>query len=201
MTANPGTLLSEIRNCTVCANHLPLPPRPIVQIDPAAKILLAGQAPGRKTHEQGRPFDDASGDRLRQWLAVDKTTFYDPQQFAIVPMGFCFPGSGPSGDLPPRPECAETWHARIWQTLNTVQLTLVIGQYAMQHHLSTHEKGRSATRLSVTQHVQQWQCYLPDYLPLPHPSPRNNRWLRNNPWFEQTLLPDLRRRVAAILER
>lgn len=191
MTQTHRELVEAIRSCTLCAANLPLPPKPILQLHPDAKILIAGQAPGRKTHEKGIPFDDASGDRLRQWLGVDRATFYDARKFAIVPMGFCFPGTGKSGDLPPRPECAATWHTQIWETLPKLQLSLVIGQYALDYHFDD--------RMPVTERVRQWKTLATDKMPLPHPSPRNNRWLRNNPWFEQELLPDLRRQIASLL--
>jgi uracil-DNA glycosylase len=152
-----------------------------------------GQAPGRKVHETGIPFNDPSGDRLRDWLGVDRETFYDDQQVAIVPMGFCYPGTGKSGDFPPRPECADAWRERVLSELNAVELTVVIGRYALDYHLP---KTRGQT---VTQIVKQWQEYWPNIIPLPHPSPRNNRWLKNNPWFETEVLPALKEQVSVIL--
>ena len=187
-----STLLADIRNCTLCADDLPLGPRPIVQLDRHAKILVVGQAPGRKVHESGIPFDDASGDRLRDWMGIERESFYDPSQLAILPMGFCFPGTGPSGDLPPRPECATTWRRKVLDHLGDVQLTLVIGQYAQRYHLPG--AGRS-----VTDTVKSWKAHWPLVVPLPHPSPRNNIWLKRNPWFDEELVPDLRRSVARIL--
>lgn len=187
-----ASLLAEVRACTLCAEHLPLGPRPVLQAHASARLLIAGQAPGRKVHETGIPFDDASGDRLRSWLGISREVFYDARQIAILPMGFCFPGTGKSGDLPPRPECAPAWRAPLLSGLNHLKLTLVIGQYAMAYHLP-HE-----TR-TLTEIVQSWQKYWPHILPLPHPSPRNNRWLKRNPWFAQELLPLLQGRVAEIL--
>ena len=189
--ADLSALRSEITACTVCRD-LPLGPRPIVQLSGQAKVLIAGQAPGRITHAKGRPFDDVSGVRLREWLGVDENEFYDPEKFAIVPMGFCYPGTGTSGDLPPRPECAVTWRERVMQSLQQVELTLVIGRYAVDWHLP-HLK-----RQSITQAAQAWQEAWPRQLVLPHPSPRNNRWLKTNPWFERDVLPLLRQRVQAL---
>lgn len=190
--AGLSTLLTEVRQCTLCAPHLPLGPRPVLQARASARILIAGQAPGRKVHASGVPFSDASGDRLRDWLGLAPEVFYDPVRVAIVPMGFCYPGTGASGDLPPRPECARTWRARVLQELPQLQLTLAIGQYALAYHWP-------GPRVSVTQAVQAWRTQWPAVVPLPHPSPRNNGWLRRNPWFEAELLPALKQRVAAIL--
>ena len=191
-----GSLLAEVRACTLCAAHLPLGPRPVLQLHPSARILIAGQAPGRKVHESGVPFDDASGDRLRAWLGVSRDTFYDARQIAILHMGFCFPGTGKSGDLPPRPECALAWRAQLLSHLNHLELTVVIGQYALDHHLPG---TGGAAGGSVTQTVQGWRNHGPQTMPLPHPSPRNNIWLKRNPWFEVDLLPALRSRVAEVL--
>lgn len=185
-------LLQEVRACRLCAADLPLGPRPVVQADRRARLLIAGQAPGRKVHAAGIPFADASGERLRDWLGMDKTTFYNASQVAIIPMGFCYPGTGKSGDLPPRPECADTWRRRLLQQLPDIQLTLAIGQYAQAWHLP------DAPR-QVTAAVQQWQAWWPHTLPLPHPSPRNNLWLRRNPWFEAEVIPVLQERVKALL--
>lgn len=190
--ADLSGLQTEISACTVCRD-LPLGPRPIVQLSGQAKVLIAGQAPGRITHAKGRPFDDVSGVRLREWLGVDESEFYDPEKFAIVPMGFCYPGTGTSGDLPPRPECAVTWRERVMQSLQQVELTLVIGRYAVDWHLP-HLK-----RQSITQAAQAWQEAWPGQLVLPHPSPRNNRWLKTNPWFESDVLPVLRQRVGQLI--
>jgi uracil-DNA glycosylase len=185
-------LLAEARACTLCAKDLPLGPRPVFQLHAGARLLVAGQAPGRKVHESGVPFDDASGDRLRDWLGIPRETFYDPRQVAILPMGFCYPGTGTSGDKPPRPECAATWHPRLLPLLKNLRLTLVIGQYAMAYHLPG-ERG------ALTEVVRDWKRFWPAIVPLPHPSPRNNIWLKRNAWFEKDLVPKLRKRVASVL--
>ena len=187
-----ASLLTEVRACVLCAEQLPLGPRPVVQVHPLARILIAGQAPGRKVHETGMPFNDASGDRLRTWLGMAREVFYDARQVAILPMGFCFPGTGKSGDLPPRPECASAWRAALLSHLKNLKLTLVIGQYAQNYHLP-----HAAT--SVTETVQAWRESWPHTVPLPHPSPRNNLWLKRNPWFEKELIPVLRARVSEVL--
>lgn len=185
-------LLNEVRACTLCAEHLPLGPRPVVQTDSLARILIAGQAPGRKVHETGVPFNDASGDRLRSWLGVSREVFYNAKQIALLPMGFCYPGTGKSGDLPPRPECAPAWREELLSHLNNVQLTLVIGQYALAYHLPGNGN-------SLTEAVQAWRNHWPHIVPLPHPSPRNNLWLKRNPWFEEELIPVLRARVSELI--
>lgn len=188
------SLLTDIRACQVCTAHLPDGPRPIVQATRFSRLLIVGQAPGRKVHASGIPFDDVSGDRLRTWLAIDRDTFYDAQRIALVPMGFCFPGSGKNGDLPPRPECAPLWHPRLMPQLTDVRLTLAIGQYAQAGLL-----GARAGR-SLTDTVHAWRSHLAHgILPLPHPSPRNQLWLKRNPWFEQELLPVLRSEVSQVL--
>ena len=187
-------LLQDVRACDLCGPVLQLGPRPIVQIHPRARILIAGQAPGRKVHHTGVPFDDPSGDRLREWLGVDRDTFYDPQKIAILPMGFCFPGTGKSGDLPPPPECAPTWRAELLAHLPSVQLILVIGQYAHEYHL------QGSSHRTVTEAVKAWKEFWPNRLPLPHPSPRNNIWLKRNPWFTQEVLPTLRKRVSRLIK-
>ena len=187
-------LLTRVRACRLCAAHLPLGPRPVLQAHASARILIAGQAPGRKVHASGVPFDDASGERLRAWLGMGRETFYDPHQVAILPMGFCYPGTGRSGDLPPRPECAPAWRQPLLDHLPAIQLTLVMGHYALAWHLPGH-------RGTLTGAVRQWRNHGPALLALPHPSPRNNGWLRNNPWFEEELLPELRARVALALAR
>lgn len=188
-----STLLAEARACTICAAQLPHGVRPILQIHPQSRILIAGQAPGRKVHESGVPFNDASGDRLRDWMGVTREVFYDSRQIAILPMGFCFPGTGKSGDLPPRPECALAWREQIFGHLPHLEVTLVIGQYAQAYHMSQE-------RTALTEKVRSWQSYWPKIIPLPHPSPRNNIWLNRNLWFEEELLPMLRRRVSEALE-
>jgi uracil-DNA glycosylase len=187
-------LLKDIGACTVCASHLPLGPRPVLQAHPSARILIAGQAPGRKVHETGLPFNDPSGDRLRRWLGVTREQFYDPHLFAIVPMGFCFPGTGTGGDLPPRPECAITWRSKVLDQLPQIRLTLVLGQYAQVWHL------KGERRKTLTETVAAWRDFLPaNMLPLPHPSPRNIRWFKSNPWFEADVVPELRKRAANLL--
>ncbi|MBM3395771.1 MAG: uracil-DNA glycosylase family protein [Betaproteobacteria bacterium] len=189
-----ASLLDEVRACTICAGYLPHDPRPVFQIHPSAKILIAGQAPGRKVHESGVPFNDVSGDRLRVWLGVTREEFYDPQLIALLPMGFCFSGTGRSGDLPPRPECAATWRDRMLSTLHAVELTVVLGQYAQAYHFDEEAS-------SVTERVKSWRTQWPGKIPLPHPSPRNILWVKRNPWFESDLLPALRQRVAQLLGR
>lgn len=184
----------EVRQCTICKEHLPLGPRPIIQLHEQSRILIAGQAPGRKVHETGVPFDDPSGDRLREWMGISKEVFYDEKQVAILPMGFCYPGKGKSGDLPPRPECAPQWRQPLLTGLKNIQLTLVIGQYAIAYHLPSEGK-------KVTEVVANWQAHWPNVIPLPHPSPRNNIWLKRNPWFTDEVLPKLRERVAQLLSK
>ena len=168
-------------------------PRPIVQVSPRAAILVVGQAPGRRVHESGIPFDDPSGDRLREWLGVDRDTFYDPRRIGILPMGFCYPGTGRSGDLPPRPECAPAWRESLLAALRHVKLTVVLGRYAQAWHLDP-------VPASVTDAVQAWETYWPTHVPLPHPSARNQRWFKANPWFATGVLPRLRARVAKLLD-
>jgi uracil-DNA glycosylase len=185
-------LLNDVRDCRLCEKSLPFGPRPVLQIDPHARILIAGQAPGRRVHESGVPFDDPSGDRLREWLGISRETFYDAARVAILPMGFCYPGTGKSGDLPPRPECAEKWRDQLMTQLPHLQLTVVIGQYAQKWHLPKRRK-------NLTETVRAWQEYGEGIIPLPHPSPRNNVWLKKNPWFNTLLLPDLGKAVRAAL--
>jgi uracil-DNA glycosylase len=186
------TLLSSVRDCRLCAGTIPDPIRPVVQVHKSARILIAGQAPGRKVQVSGVPFDDASGERLRDWMGVDRETFYDPEQIAILPMAFCYPGTGKSGDLPPPPICAQTWRERLLAMLPALRLTLVIGQYAQDWHLDTPHR-------TLTETVRQWRDFDTSTLPLPHPSPRNNIWLAKNPWFAEELLPTLRNKVASAL--
>lgn len=188
------SLLQKVRACTLCSQHLPLRPRPVLQIHASARILIVGQSPGKKVHETGVPFNDASGDRLRAWLGVSREVFYEASQIAILPMGFCYPGTGKSGDLPPRPECAPAWRQALLSHLKNLELTLVIGQYAMAYHLPNE-------KASLTEVVQAWQKYGPLILPLPHPSPRNNVWLKRNSWFEKDLIPVLQNQVAKVLSR
>lgn len=186
-------LLEQVRACTLCADRLPHEPRPVLQLNNKARVLIAGQAPGRKVHQSGVPFDDASGERLRAWLGIDREVFYNPELIAILPMGFCYPGKGKSGDLPPRPECAPAWREPLLAQLPRLGLTLAIGQYAQAYHLS-------ANAASVTENVTRWREHAPAVMPLPHPSPRNNIWLRRNPWFEKELVPELQSRIAVLLE-
>lgn len=182
-------LLTSIRACTVCAKHLPLGPRPVLQASPKSRIVIIGQAPGRIVHGTGVPWDDKSGDNLRIWLGVSKEQFYDPDLFALVPMGFCYPGKGTSGDLPPRPECAPLWHAQVMKAMKHVWLTVLIGQYAHAYYLG------DRARPSLTQTVEGFKDYLPEFFPLVHPSPRNNIWQAKNPWFGKEVLPELRSAV------
>ena len=188
-------LLTDVRACTACAAHLSMGVRPVVRISDKARILIAGQAPGRKVHESGVPFDDASGDRLRAWLGIDREVFYDASRIAILPMGFCYPGTGRSGDLPPRRECAPLWRERLLRAMPNIELTLVIGQYAIDWHL------KDTKSASLTATVMDWRHHWPDALPLPHPSPRNNIWLKANSWFGSEVLPVLQERVGQILAR
>lgn len=178
-------LLSEIRNCTVCKDSLPNIPKPIIQAGSLSKIVIIGQAPGQKAQDSGIPWDDASGNNLREWLGVDKQTFYDEKIFTLIPMGFCFPGTGKSGDLPPRPECAPLWHQHVLKRMTESKLTLLIGQYAQNYYL-----GNSCKR-TLTETVKHHKEYLPKYLPLPHPSPRNNIWQKKNSWFKEKVIPML----------
>lgn len=186
-------LLQRIRACRLCAAHLPLGPRPVLRARASARLLIVGQAPGTRVHASGIPWDDPSGERLRAWLGMDRDAFYDEARVAIVPMGFCYPGKGRSGDLPPRAECAQTWHPQLLPQLPRIELTLLIGQYAQRYFLGT------ARGDDLTATVRAYRDYLPRCLPLPHPSPRNIGWFRRNPWFETEVLPTLRRRVQALL--
>jgi uracil-DNA glycosylase len=187
------SLLQEIGGCALCANHLPNLPKPILSAHAHSKILIIGQAPGSKVQDSGIPWSDQSGKELRRWLAVGEEDFYDVRNFALIPMGFCFPGTGKSGDLPPRPECAPRWHARLLEEMKSVRLVLLIGLYAQRYYLG----GRGSK--SVTENVRNYRLHLPDYLPLVHPSPRNKIWHKRNPWFEEDVLPELRQRVRGAL--
>lgn len=189
----PLDLITTIRDCTHCADCLPAGPRPIISFVPESRIALISQAPGSVVHENGIAWADKSGARLREWLNVSDTEFYDPSNFAILPMGFCYPGRGKSGDLPPRPECAPLWHDRVWAELQSIRLVLLIGQYSQAYYL-----GRDRKK-TLTATVQNFSEYLPRFLPLPHPSPRNNIWLRKNPWFEAEVVPVLRETVGSVL--
>jgi uracil-DNA glycosylase len=186
------TLLREVRACRLCELHLPLGPRPVLRAGTRARVLIVGQAPGTRVHETGIPWNDPSGDRLRDWLQVDRAVFYDEQRFAIIPTGLCYPGRGRSGDRPPRPECAPLWHPRLRPLLPAIGLTLLVGRYAQAHYLGA----RRQPTLRAT--VRDWRGYLPEFLPLPHPSPRNTRWLQVNPWFSSEVLPELRARVERL---
>ena len=185
---NLEDLKKDIRSCDICSSVLPHGARPVVQLGSNAKILIAGQAPGKRVHDSGIPFNDPSGDRLRDWMGLTKEEFYDSELVAILPMGFCYPGTGKSGDYPPRPECIEAWREKTLSALPSIGLTLVIGKYAIEYHL----KEKHST---VTETVKSWEKYWPKAIPLPHPSPRNNLWLKRNPWFETEVLPSLRKKV------
>jgi uracil-DNA glycosylase len=187
-------LLAAVRACRACEAELPLGPRPVVQASRSARILLVGQAPGLRVHTTGIPWDDPSGERLRGWMGVDEGTFYDASRIAIIPMGFCYPGRGQGGDLPPRSECATLWLDQLLERLPHIELTLLIGQHAQRHFLGN-RRGQS---LAAT--VEAWRDHAPRYLPLPHPSPRNQPWFKRHPWFERELLPVLRERIATLIE-
>ena len=191
-TDSLAALVNRVRRCRVCEG-LPLGPKPILQAGESARILVVGQAPGRITHGRGLPFDDVSGERLRDWLGVDRDTFYDSNLFAMLPMGFCYPGKGKGGDLPPRPECAANWRKPLLDRLPNIELTLVIGQYAQAWHLGE-QCGRT-----LKETVANWEAFWPAILPMPHPSPRNNRWLRDNAFFEADVVPALQRRVRSLI--
>lgn len=190
-------LLAQVRNCTECKAHLPLGCRPVVRAASTAKIVIIGQAPGTKVHASGIPWDDASGDRLRMWLNLDKSEFYDESNIAIIPMGFCYPGRGKSGDLPPRKECAPLWHDKLFSQLPNLQLKILVGSYAQKYYLADQPGYKKSDTLTKT--VQNWQNFAPEFFPLVHPSPRNQLWLRKNPWFEEELLTPLRERVERVL--
>lgn len=182
-------LLSEIRSCTVCKKYLPNKPRPVVQASAHSRIIIIGQAPGQKVQNSGIPWDDASGNELRRWLGVTGEQFYDEQLFALVPMGFCYPGRGSSGDLPPRPECAPLWHAPLLKNMKKAKLILLIGQYSQKYYLG------EALKETLTDTVKNYKSYLPKYLPLVHPSPRNRIWQKKNPWFEAEVVSELQELV------
>jgi len=186
-------LIAEARACRLCEAHLPLGPKPVFIADEGARLLIVGQAPGRRVHETGIPWNDPSGDNLRAWLQLERAAFYDSRRIAIIPAGLCYPGTGKGGDLPPRPECAPLWQPRFRAALPAIRLTLLVGQYAQAYYLGERRK----KTLAATVHA--WREYTPEFLPLPHPSPRNRLWLRRNPWFERDVIPALRRRVRAVL--
>ena len=188
-------LLADARSCRACAAHLPLGPRPILQAAATARILVVGQAPGTRAHASGIPWNDRSGERLRDWMGIDATTFYDAHRIAIVPIGLCYPGRAASGDRPPRRECAPLWLDRIRGRLPAIELTLLVGRHAQVHVLG------AATAGSVTAAVRGWRAHAPNIVPLPHPSPRNIAWFQANRWFEDELVPTLRRRVLRLIEQ
>jgi uracil-DNA glycosylase len=194
MVRTVQSLIKEIRACTNCAVDLPLGPRPIVSFSRNSKILLVGQAPGTRVHETGIPWNDPSGERLRNWLDVSNEQFYDPDKIAIVPMGFCYPGRGKSGDNPPRPECAPLWMERIRSSLPNIEMTVLIGQYALNYFLGAKKKR------TLTETVKSWREYFPEFVVLPHPSPRNNIWLKKNQWFERELVPEISEIVDRFLK-
>lgn len=185
-------LLANVRACRHCEDILPLGPRPVVRASSSARLLIVGQAPGTKVHESGIPWNDPSGNRLRDWLQIDRDTFYDESQIAIVPMGFCYPGRGKSGDLPPAPDCAPKWHPALLERMPGIELVLLVGAYAQNRYLGNSKE-------TLTQRVQRWRDFAPRYIPLPHPSPRNTLWLKRNPWFEAEVIPAMRKRVSTSL--
>ena len=194
MTALPN-VLAEIAACRACAGELPHEPRPVVMVSPKTRLLICGQAPGRRVHESGVPFTDPSGDRLRQWMGVDAETFYGRPEIGVAAMAFCYPGTAPKGgDYPPPPRCAELWRARLLAALPRMELTLLVGGYAQGWTLG------DRVRVNMTETVRAWRDYSPGFLPLPHPSWRNTGWLKRNPWFEAEVAPYLRQRVRAILQ-
>jgi uracil-DNA glycosylase len=185
-------LLAEVRGCRTCAAQLPLGPNPVLRAGHRARLLIVGQAPGTRVHGTGIPWNDPSGDRLRDWLQLDRTQFYDESRIAIIPMGLCYPGKGRSGDLPPRPECAPQWHDRLLAQMPDLRLKLLVGKYAQDYYLGSR-------RRSLADTVRAYEEYLPEFFPLPHPSPRNLRWFRSHPWFEAEVIPALRRHITALL--
>ena len=186
-------LLKEIRACQVCKAHLPLEPRPIISATIHSKIVLVSQAPGKKAHDHNKAWDDPSGRKLREWLGVTDDQFYDPNNFAVLPMGFCYPGKGKTGDLPPRKECAPLWHESVWEQFENVKLIIVIGKYAQDQYL------KGISKKNLTENVANFRDFLPKYFPLPHPSPVNRFWMVKNPWFEKEVLGELREIIKNIL--
>lgn len=186
-------LLEEILGCTICKDFLPLGINPILAAHESSKIILIGQAPGLKVHQNGIPWNDMSGKRLRNWLGITDEAFYDAKNIALIPMGFCYPGKGKSGDLPPRKECAEAWHEKLLSKMQEAELVLLVGQYAQKYYL------QDKAKKNLTETVSNYESYLPKYFPLPHPSPRNRFWLRKNPWFEEKVIPKLQDRIHQLL--
>jgi len=187
------TLLADVRDCRACDAHLPLGPRPVLRAGETARILVVGQAPGARVHATGIAWGDPSGERLRTWMGMDENVFYDESRIAIIPMGFCYPGRGNGGDLPPRHECATLWLDHLLAKLPRVELTLLIGQYAQRHFLGARRKS------SLSETAKAWREYAPQYVPLPHPSPRNQPWFKRNAWFEQQVIPMLQSRIKSLL--
>ena len=194
-SSNLEALLTAVRNCRACESHLPLGPRPVLRAGAAARILIVGQAPGVRVHTTGIPWDDPSGERLRAWMGVDKAFFYDESRIAIIPMGYCYPGRGADGDLPPRRECAALWLDQLLARLPQIELTLLVGQYAQRHFLGSHRKP------SLTETTRAWREYAPQFIPLPHPSPRNQPWFKQHSWFEEDVVPALQARINASFAR
>jgi len=186
------SLLAEVRQCRACDKSLPLGPRPILQVGESARVLIVGQAPGIRAHASGKPWDDPSGERLRMWMGLDADAFYDSSRIAIIPMGYCYPGRGNGGDLPPRPECASLWLDQLLSRLRRIELTLLIGLHAQRHFLGKRRKA------SLTKTTEAWREFAPEYLPLPHPSARNTPWFKRNPWFEHDVLPILRQLIDSL---
>ncbi len=187
-------LIQEIKHCTVCQSFLPNAPKPVFSVDASSRILIIGQAPGQKAHDSETPWNDKSGDELRRWLGVTRGQFYNPKLFALMPMGFCYPGKGKGGDLPPRPECAPLWHPVLRSKMKNVKLVLLIGSYSHKYYLGEKQKS------TLTETVKSFKKYLPEYFPLVHPSPRNKLWQKRNPWFEKKVVPELRKRTAELLQ-
>ena len=189
------SLIAEIRKCSICLPYLEHGVRPVFSASYDSKIAIIGQAPGRIVHQTGKPWDDKSGIRLREWMKVSEDDFYNPSNFAIVPMGFCYPGKGKSGDLPPRKECAPQWHNILLDKMNHIELILLIGSYAQTYYL------KDSKKRTLTDTVESYNEYLPTFFPLPHPSPRNNIWMKKNEWFKKEVIPSLQKKVSTILNK